>query len=219
MQTAVSKGEFAQIIGVSAGRISQYLTEGKITAAALVGTGRNAKINIERARADLRLTLDVSQRLGNGIATRLDPDPSASAPIGAPGTGSAGNTIDPELPRGTDHEIKIQKLEQLRRANRNAAVAEARDSGLLMDTAAARAEMGRLASAMLDVFEGGINDMAMAVAAKFQLPQRDIKHLLRSAFRQVRETAAKQARDKGIDLPDQTQIILEGEEADQAAVS
>ncbi|MVA55958.1 hypothetical protein [Agrobacterium vitis] len=71
IQASVTKGQFAELIGVSPGRVSQYLTEGKISPAALDGVGRNAKINVERAKADLRLTLDVSQRLGNGIDTRL----------------------------------------------------------------------------------------------------------------------------------------------------
>lgn len=213
MQEAVSKGEFAALIGVSPGRVSQYLTEGKISAGALVGHGRNAKINVERAKADLRLTLDVSQRLGNGIETNIE--------AGQPSVGNTGGppVFDPEAPRGIDHEIKLQKFEQLRRSNRNAAVAEARDAGILTETAAAKAELGRVASAMLDVFEGGINDMAMAVAAQFELPQRDVKHLLRRVFRQVREAAAKQMRDKAIDLPDVTQIVIEGEDTDQSAVS
>lgn len=212
MQEAVSKGEFAAIIGVSPGRVSQYLAEGKISASALVGIGRNARINIEQARADLRLTLDVSQRLGNGSETRLDPEP-------APSFIGDAITTPPEVQRGPDHEIKLQKLEQLRRANRNGAIAEARESGLLIETAAAKAEMGRIASAMLEVFEGGITDMAMAVAAKFELPQRDVKHLLRGVFRQVRETAAKQMRDKAIEIDALSQTTLEAEETDQTAVT
>jgi hypothetical protein len=215
MQEAVSKGEFAALIGVSPGRVSQYLTEGKITAAALVGQGRNAKINVERAKADLRLTLDVSQRLGNGSETNIEAGPAAAGVASMAGP----TTYDGDAPRGTDHEIKLQKLEQLRRANRNAAVAEAKDAGLLIETVASKAEMGRVASAMLDVFEGGINDMAMAVAAKFELPQRDVKHLLRGVFRQIRDTAAKQMREKAIALPEVTQIVIEGEDTDQSAVS
>lgn len=213
MQTAVSKGDFAAIIGVSPGRVSQYLSEGKISAAALVGSGRNAKIIVDRARADLRLTLDVSQRLGNGSETRLDAETTAATPPATP------YGFEPDQPRGTDHEIKLQKLEQLRRQNRNAAVAEAKDSGLLTETASARAEMGRVASSMLDVFEGGVNDMAMAIAAHFELPQRDVKHVMRAAFRQVREAAAKVMRDKAITVPELTQIVLESEDAEQSSVS
>ncbi len=55
MEASVTKGKFAELIGVSPGRVSQYLAEGKITAASLHGHGRNARIIVERAKADLRM--------------------------------------------------------------------------------------------------------------------------------------------------------------------
>lgn len=216
MTVAVTKGEFARIIGVSPGRVSQYLTEGKISAAALEGSGRSAKIKVEQARADLRLTLDVSQRLGNGIDTRLDSDeqaPTVAVPTSEP------ITVPAEIIRGPDHEIKLQKLEQLRRANRAGAIAEAKNSGLLMETAEARAQMSRIAAAMLDVFEGGLNDMASAIAAQFELPQRDVKHLMKAEFRKVRESAARKMKEKAVELDEVTKTGLDAEEADAAELA
>ena len=218
MQQEVSKGEFARIIGVSPGRVSQYLAEGKISPAALSGVGRNAKIRVDQARADLRLTLDVSQRLGNGIETRLDDDGYGGA-VASERTIAAPSSGDHAAVRGPDHEIKLQKLEQLRRANRNGAIAEAKDRGTLIETDAARAEKTRVAASMLDVFEGGINDFAAAIAAEFGLPQRDVKHVLRKEFRKVRERAAKQMMDKAIALPEFTATALDAEETEQTAVT
>ncbi|MDB5582819.1 MAG: hypothetical protein JWR80_7995 [Bradyrhizobium sp.] len=213
MQEAVSKGEFAQIIGVSPGRVSQYLTEGKISVAALVGVGRNAKINVERAKADLRLTLDVSQRLGNGSETNIE------AGISAPPAHN-GPSSTPEFQlRGIDHDIKQQKFEQLKRANRNAAIADALERGTLVEKSRSQAEMARVASTMLDVFEGGITDFAMAIAAKFELPQRDVKHELRRVYREVRERAAKQMRDKSIDLDAIVQTEIEADDTEQSEVT
>jgi hypothetical protein len=209
MQAAVSKGEFARIIGVSPGRVSQYLTEGKISASALVGTGRNAKIIVEQARSDLRLTLDVSQRLGNGIETRLDGEPPA---VGQP-PGATQPAVFEQ--RGADYEIKLQKLEELRRRNRNGAIADAKESGILIETSASKAEMGRVAAAMLGVFEGGLTDMAAAIAAKFELPQRDVKHLLRGVFREIRERAATQMLEKAISLDEVVPTVLEADDIDQ----
>ena len=209
MQASVSKGEFATLIGVSPGRVSQYLAEGKITPAALQGVGRNARIIVEQAKSDLRLTLDVGQRLGNGIDTRLDP----SAPITAPVQGQAsgerpagfadtGGTIPGAsagmLPSsGIDYQIKQEKLEQARRANRNAAINDARDRGQLIETEASRAEMTRVAAALMDVFDGGLNDMASAVAAAFQLPQRDVKHLMRREFSQAARKGGRTDAEEG----------------------
>lgn len=207
MQEAVTKGEFASIIGVSPGRVSQYLAAGQISQAALVGSGRSAKILVGQARADLRLTLDVAQRLGNGSETRLDHPTNETTPAD-----SGFSQPAPQPTGGIDYEIKQQKLEQARRANRNAAIAEARDKGVLVEALVARAEQARIASSMLDIFEGGLTDMANAVAAAFQLPQRDVKHIMRAEFRKVRETAAKQMKQKAIELPEHVQIVVEADE-------
>lgn len=211
MEIAVSKGEFAAMIGVSPGRVSQYLSEGKISASALSGSGRNAKIIVDQAKRDLRITLDVSQRLGNGIDTRLDDDQPlpGSAPLLTAHNQSLPSDV---VSRGIDYEIKQQKLEQARRANRNAAIEDAQARGQLTNTDEVRNGMSRVASAMLEIFDGGLTDISMAIAAEWKLPQRDVKHLMRREFRKVRETAEKQMALKAIALPDVVETVLEAEE-------
>lgn len=217
MQGAVSKGEFAALIGVSPGRVSQYLAEGKISQAALQGVGRSAKIIVEQAKADLRLTLDVGQRLGNGIETRLDASPIVSPPAmaaaSAPALGidAGGSTSQPRI-GGLDEQIKQAKLEQIQRANRNAAKAEAESKGALTETEASRQAMTKVASSMLLVFEGGLTDFASAIAAEFKVPQRDVLHLLRREFRKIREAAAKQARKDAADMPETIETSIEASE-------
>lgn len=215
MKAAVTKGAFAAIIGVTPGRVSQYLAEGKIKPASLDGTGRNARIIVERAKADLRLALDISQRLGNGIETRLDPAAGEASLFGETAPMPAAGvlpTTPPAHVSGIDYEIKAQKLEQIRRANRNAAIADAQASGALIETDASRAGMVRIASGMLLVFEGGLTDFASAIAAEFKVPQRDVLHLLRREFRKIRESAAKQARAEAVLLPEAVETALDVDE-------
>lgn len=216
MEASVSKGEFAAIIGVSPGRVSQYLAEGKISSAALVGSGRNAKIDVERAKADLRLTLDVAQRLGNGIETRIDAAPvTVAAGETAVSVGPAHQAPSGPSPialTGIDHEIKQQKLEQIRRANRNGAIADAQARGQLIETEAARAEMARVASSMLLVFEGGMTDLASAVASEFKIPQRDVLHLLRRELRTIRASAAKQMAAMALTVDETIATPLDAED-------
>lgn len=207
----VSKSEFAAMINVSPGRVSQFIAAGQISAAAIVGHGQRAKIDVERAKSDLRTTLDVSQRLGNGIDTRLDPSQSVPSDQPGPSYNQAPSAVPPIL-GGIDHEIKQQKLDQLRRANRNAAIADAQNSGLLMETDAARAGKTKVANAMLLVFEGGLTEFATAIAAEFKVPQRDVLHLLRREFRKIRESAAKQARAEAVQLSATVETVLEVEE-------
>src|SRR5260370_22583557 len=68
----VSKSQFATLTNVSCARVSQWVTEGKISGAALVGTGRRARIRVNGALEQLRRKIDVGQSLGNGISTRLE---------------------------------------------------------------------------------------------------------------------------------------------------
>lgn len=210
----VSKLEFASLIKVSPSRVSQFLAAGQISQAAIVGTGQRAKINVERAKSDLRMTLDVSQLLGNGSDTDLSP---GAADASATGQGAA--TYSPPELRGTDHEIKLQKLEQIRRVNRNAAIEDAKSAGSLIETAAAKNQMSRIAASLVEMFEGNLTDMAMDLAAAFELPQRDIKHILRKSFRKFRETASRQMAMQSIEIDPLVGTELEAEETEQTAIS
>ncbi|HEX5934233.1 MAG TPA: hypothetical protein VFY63_08705 [Pseudorhizobium sp.] len=222
----VSKSDFAAIINVSPGRVSQFIKAGQISADAIVGAGQRAKIDVDRAKADLRLTLDISQRLGNGLDTRLDdPDPPALdlgnpfRPVPnvrldlsrVPMPGVSAPPLSPATP-SVDMELKQQKLEQARRANRIAAIEEAKSAGSLVESDEARAAMTRVAASMLVVFEGGLTDFASSIASEFKVPQRDVLHLLRRDFRKVREVAAKQARKEAADLPDTIETTLQAED-------
>lgn len=209
----VSKSEFAALINVSPGRVSQFIASGQISRAAIIGSGQRAKIDVERAKADLRLMLDVSQRLGNGIDTRLDDgeDGSDTPEFGKPNRKDIDE--DPFQRRGgVDFEIKQQKLEQIRRVNRNAAIEDAKSAGSLIETDASRSAMVRVASSMLLVFEGGLTDFATAIAEEFKVPHRDVLHLLRREFRKVRATGAKQVKSEAVTLPETMETILEVEE-------
>ena len=63
-----------------------------------------------------------------------------------------------------------------------------------MDADDARERMTRIAGMMLQIFEGALPDFAAAMAAQFDVPQRDVLHLLRAEFKKVRKTAAMKER-------------------------
>ena len=88
-----------------------------------------------------------------------------------------------------------------RRANRREAEEEAARSGKYTDAAEAARQMGVIATKMMAVMEGSLAELAAAVSAKFEIPQRDVLHLLRTEFRKVRATAAKTFRDLAAELP------------------
>lgn len=197
----VPKGEFAAICGVTAGRVSQWISEGKITAEALEGEGPRAKVRVQVAQAQLRSRLDVGQRFGNGLKTRL------RAPLARPAESVATATQappqDPDLPAAdnVDERIKREKLAEIERRNREQARKELAARGEYVRADDVKAGFDQVASGMINVFEGALGDLALAVAARFEVPQRDVLHLLRGEFRKVRANAAQAARKAGETLP------------------
>ena len=84
----VTKGEFAVLCKVSPGRVTQWIGDGKISPAALVGEGRSAKIRVAQAQADLKRSLDPNQMSGNGIRTRIPGGPLVPSPQAIPASTS-----------------------------------------------------------------------------------------------------------------------------------
>jgi hypothetical protein len=165
----------------------------------LAGSRSGSKRARSSPTRQLRDALDVGQLAGNGVGTRLDlpllpPAPaSPAAPTREPAPSALGDPIA--------DAIKQERLDQLRRANRREAEEEAARSGKYTDAAEAARQMGVIATRMMAVMEGSLAELATAVSAKFEIPQRDVLHLLRSEFRKVRAAAAKTFRDTATELP------------------
>ncbi|WP_449255177.1 hypothetical protein [Bosea sp. (in: a-proteobacteria)] len=204
-ELTATKSEFARRCNVSPGRVSQWIASGQIGPDAIAGEGRSATIKVDRALAQLRRRLDVNQRFGNGLTTRLDAGPAQPqeaqplsfdqpAPIVAPA---------PEIPRidPTEELIRLAKLREIEFRNRRAAQDEAERQGRYVLAADARKSNVQIAGEMLSIFEGALTDLASALAAKFELSQRDVLHLMRVEFTQVRARAAETMRRKGEAAP------------------
>ena len=109
---------------VSKGRVTQWVDEGKITGAGLIGEGRSQEINPEIALRQLKERRAVNESCGlNGLNTNLDPkvvhtpppegttpapEPLADAPTRARGAPPP----DGEDPETVDARIKAEKLKQ-----------------------------------------------------------------------------------------------------------
>ncbi|MDR6952305.1 hypothetical protein J2X65_001660 [Ancylobacter sp. 3268] len=206
----VSKGQFATLCNVSAGRVSQWIAEGKITGDALVGEGRGARIRVQVAQSQLRQRIDIGQRFGNGLDTNLQPAPSSAMLQPAPATSS---TPTPLAGDPVEEKIKRERLREIEYRNRRNAEQELQSRGTLMLREDAAREMAKIATGMLTVFEGAMPDFAAALAAQFGLPQRDILHLLRRELRGVRERAALAARKHAAELPAEVSITVDEEPA------
>jgi hypothetical protein len=165
----VTKGRFAAIAGISQARVSQYLSDGQISGEAVVGSGHRARIRVAVAMEQLRRNLDESQHLGANGRARV-------------GSGDDDTVAD---------AIKRARLEQLELANEHARAVREAEAGRYVLADDMRQQMGAIADRMVGVFEGSLGEMATAIAGKFNVPARDVLHLLRTTFRTIRERASK----------------------------
>lgn len=188
-----TKGEFAKLANVSAGRVSQWITAGKITQTEMVGEGRDAKINVEAAFAKLNLRLDAGQRNGNGLGTVLRLIQPTK------------ETKDTESPKDEADQLNLKlkqaKLAQAESANRKLAEEERVRLGTYVLAEHASAEAGKLTSTIVQMFESGLVDIAAKIASTYQLPNRDVIHLMRKELREVRVKISASLASELADIP------------------
>lgn len=194
-----SKAELAHHLGVHRSRISQMIKSGIIGPDALVGTGRHARILVDKAIAQIRERRHVGQGLGNGIGTKLQAPSSAMTP-------AAGDDLA--------RQIQQERLEAERRKNRREALAEQVEVGRLVDVDDMRRELVKALAKMVAVFTGAFPGVANALAAEFAVPQRDVLHTLQREMNAARATAASAIRAEAEKLPETAEMLIQGVEGD-----
>ena len=198
------KGQFAKLIGVSPGRVSQYIRENKLTGAALVGEGHGQQINVRVAAAQLNVRLDIDQRLSaNGINTNLDRALGEVPPLpleASSAEGSADPLFPPQVDRIEDH-IKRERLEALRRQARRELQEEAASQGRYVLADDAKQQLGRALALQMSWFEGVLGELAAAVCSQFSLSNRDVVHCLRTSLREARERSSASMQAQAEAMP------------------
>lgn len=179
LKTLVTKGQYAQLKGRSPAAVSHWITDGKISALAVLGVGQRAKIWVEQADRDLIASLDADQQ-----------DRQAAPVIPVAAQASA------VVPVGTDD------ISRRRKAAADAAelVAEERrrklaaDTGKWVEAEAARKgwaqELTRLVSDM-EIFV--TSALAVEIAGQFGLDAKQVAVACREHFRSYREGVADTA--------------------------
>lgn len=118
------------------GRVSQWISEGKLSGDAIVGTGRSARIDESLACAQLEARLDASQREANGrrttFAEAIPLDDEGCMEIGRLVARIADNVL-PELAAAVAAEYRHSApdvLATLRRRWREVAAARQAEAGV-----------------------------------------------------------------------------------------
>lgn len=188
MRTIVTKGEFAKLKGRAPSAVSNWIAEGKLSPAALIGTGNKARIWVEQADRDLLASLDASQQERQAAPVTVSV-PAVTASAAVPG---------------------LENIERKRKADADAAelAAEERrrrlmaDSGRWIEAAEARRvwtqELARVVADM-EIFV--TTTLAAEVAGVFGLDGKSVTVEMRNLFRSFREgvadTAAAHREDIG----------------------
>lgn len=202
----VPKNEFARIVGCGKSAVSNWIANGTIHGDAIVGTGRNAMIDVDKASAQLRLR-NIGQMGGNGAATRVFPKTSTPGTPADNGEGGASTgDVEPSEPQGavsadTQERIARERLKEAERRNRLGDDDEAARCGIFTLTGDMNRSMNVVAVQMMRAFEGMLPDMATAVAAELKAEYRDVLHIMMQSSLKARERMAERAAASGAHIP------------------
>jgi len=203
---SVSKGDFAVMLGVSPGRVSQYIAEGKIFGDALEGEGRRAKINPAIAQAQLQKTLEPGQRFGaNGTALRTPQvvtHPAPSLFSERPATATSTPAPQTDAPTPQVDELAQLRIRRERIKTEQAEREELLETGKYMLKDDALREMAKAIGTAFSVMDQGLQQISEALSEQFSIPQRDVHHALVKAFRKVRADRAEEFKNIANELPD-----------------
>ena len=186
-----TQAEFARITNSSRQTVGKWLRRKLISGDAVVGEGRALRIDVDRAKRQLRSRRDVGQAMSNGLKTKLaarhrgDTDDDEAADVGT----------------DIDDAIKREKLIEIQGRNRKTAEDEAARSGRYVLASTARAKACLAAAELLRIFEGALPELAGDVAARHQCEGREELLAMRQVFARYRIRMAEAAKRTANSLP------------------
>lgn len=192
MQTIVTKAEYAKLKNRAPSCISNWIKEGKITPAALIGTGVRSRIWVEQADADLLRNLDVGQQTAQTNPIM----PSGSAPDLLHPATRVAYTDDEEnvrRKRKADADRAEEEAEAARRRNLV-------DAGRWIDAAEAkRVWTGEFARELAEIETFLFTTLSKQHADRHGLDWKRISVEFRADFRAHRSKSADSTQTRRLD--------------------
>lgn len=188
----LSATELADKIGLSKGRISQLVSEGKL-AGCYVGDGRQRRFDLDKSVRALKGNLDPAQMLGNGAETkrklaelartgREAQETARPAPIRADSPLSAGDNDRYELARAAKAEEDLRAM-RLRNG---------REEGLYVYASEVERQVASILSQEIAEFENVLRDGARLVADKLGVDFKATRKILIDHWREHRAKRSTQ---------------------------
>lgn len=205
MKTVVTKGQYAELKNRTPGTVSHWIAEGKISADAMIGKGRNARIWVEHADADLARSLDPGQQaaqenpVSNASSSPIGepPPPQTAAAAHAPPTGHKG-LVDQFTSASPDNEaLRRRRQADAEKAEYEAEAARRKlaiDEGRWVDAAeAARTWAAEVARMVSETETFLTNALARELADEFKCDWKILAARIRDGYRRFRSSAADNA--------------------------
>lgn len=180
----VTGSELARKLGVTRGRVSQWVAEGKLDGC-FKGAGHQRRFDPEAAAAALNRSLDQGQQLGNGAASR--------AARAALAQGEAKPT-DGLLPIGDEHDYQLHRAAKVREEVRRLARQNALEEGTAVLAAEAARETARALQQEIASVDAWVNDAARRLADELGIDYLQARATLRASWRDHREARAAALR-------------------------
>lgn len=191
--TSVTASELAGALGVTRGRISQYVREGKLEGC-YSGQGRGRRFDLEKSAQALDRRLDPGQSLGNGAA-------AAEARRGLSRDGETPPAADPEpqLPSADPDADRYKRaraeMAEVRAMKERLALAET--EGRYVLASEVDLNVRRAIAAELSEVESVLRTAAQKIAAEHSVDGRAVRTILFGVWREHRArrsgAAAEQA--------------------------
>jgi transcriptional regulator with XRE-family HTH domain len=184
----LSSSELAEALGVSAGRVSQYVSAGKLEGC-FQGDGRARRFDLALVAQALGRKLDQGQMMGNGAATRkalkaIVADPASPLVVPRhPAGATALPQNDPDLYEQARTSLVQEKARQAKRDN---LVAE----GRFVLAAEVERQVAKAVGFEVRQFEQVLREGARAVADDLGADVRVVRKILTDAWRAHRQQRA-----------------------------
>lgn len=192
--TLINATTLAERLSVTPGRVSQYVSEGKLDGC-FTGAGRARRFDLARCADALGRKLDPGQMLGNGAKTkvalaRMRSGDAAPEPKPAPKAVEQRSDAplipsDPDLYDLARTQKAIEEARRLRRLN------EQEDGSFVLADEAAR-QTARIVGQEIAGFEAVLRDGARKIADILGVDYKAARQLLTDTWRAHRTTRADQ---------------------------
>lgn len=192
-QVLVSSSELAAKLSVSKGRISQYVSEGKLTGC-WSGDGRARRFDLAKVCEALGKNLDLAQMMGNGSGTRRaistlrdglpSEDGEDEAPAVAPRAKSQRESG--ELRRDDDDRYNLARAARAEEDLRAARLRNGREEGLYVLASEVELQMARILGQEIAEMEAVLRDGARGIADRMGVDFRTARQILLDTWRSHR---------------------------------